>query len=175
MKGAGIGRRAWTFWTGLTDRILCLLLLAMIALACIQIFLRTFFGGGLLWADSLLRYLVLWSGMIGAVVATREGKHISIDVVTYLAPAAVRTWIRLAVNLFSLAVSLALTAAAVIFVRNEAMYGSSPLLSVPSWIWNMVFPLAFGMIACHFLIRLLAVLRISSPAAQTAGRKPERQ
>lgn len=160
MKGADIGRRAWALWNRLTDLLLCLLLLAMIGLACIQIFLRTFVGGGLLWADPLLRYLVLWTGMTGAVVATREGKHIAVDVVTYLAPASARTWIRPAVNLFSLAVSVALTAAAVIFVRNEAAYGSSPLLSVPSWIWNLIFPLAFGMIACHFLVRLLAELRV---------------
>lgn len=156
MKGADVGKRIWAVWTGLTDGFLCLLLLVMIALACIQIFLRTFFSGGFLWADSLLRYLVLWSGMVGAVVATREGKHIAIDVITYLAPDAVRTWIRLAINLFSAAVAVVLTFAACIFVRNEAMFGSPSLLSVPSWIWNLIFPLAFGMIAFHFLVALLA-------------------
>lgn len=156
MKGADAGRRIWNVWTGLTDGFLCLLLVAMIALACLQIFLRTFLSGGLLWADPLLRYLVLWTGMTGAVVATREGKHIAIDVIAYLAPEAVRTWIRLAINLFSATVAVVLTWAACIFVRNEAIFGSLSLLSVPSWIWNLIFPLAFGLIAFHFLAALPA-------------------
>ncbi|MGW8161977.1 MAG: TRAP transporter small permease [Desulfobulbales bacterium] len=135
---------------------LCLLLVTMISLACIQIFLRAFFAGGFLWADPLLRYLVLWSGMIGAVVATREGKHIAIDVITYLAPKYIKVWIRLVINLFASGVSGVLAWAAYIFVRNEAMFGSTPLLTVPSWVWNMIFPVAFGMIAFHFLIGLLS-------------------
>jgi TRAP-type C4-dicarboxylate transport system permease small subunit len=172
MKEATAGRRIWSVWTGLTDGFLCLLLLIMIGLACLQIFLRTFFSSGFLWADPLLRYLVLWSGMLGAVVATREGKHIAIDIITYLAPEGAKTWIRLAINLFSVAVSVVLTWAACIFVRNEAMYGSSSLLSVPSWIWNLVFPLAFGMIAFHFLVALLmdfSALINSRGRRQTAG------
>lgn len=158
MKGADIGRRLWSAWKGLTDGMLCLLLLTMIALASVQIFLRTFFAGGILWADPLIRYLVLWSGMMGAVVATREGKHIAIDVVTYLTPEAVKIWIRLVINLFSVAVAVALTWASCIFVRNEAIFGSPSLFSVPSWIWNLIFPIAFGMIAFHFFIGLLADL-----------------
>ena len=52
------------------EKMLCLLLAAMIVLACLQIFLRTAVSGGLLWIDPLLRYLVLWSGLLGAVAAS---------------------------------------------------------------------------------------------------------
>lgn len=155
MKKAHIGRQLWVGWTWLTDGLLCLLLAAMIFIACIQIALRTFFSGGLLWADPLLRYLVLWSGMLGAVVATREGKHIAIDVITYLAPEKIRAWIRLVINLFSLVVAGILTWTAITFVRNEALFGTNDLLNIPSWIWNLIFPAAFGLIAFHFLIALL--------------------
>jgi len=40
---------------------LSLLLCAMILLSCLQIFLRQFFDSGLLWADPLLRHLVVWA------------------------------------------------------------------------------------------------------------------
>jgi TRAP-type C4-dicarboxylate transport system permease small subunit len=156
MKTGHLGRRLWVGWTSLTDGLLCLLLLAMIILACVQITLRTFFAGGFLWADPLLRYLVLWSGMLGAVVATREGKHISIDVIAYLAPEKIREWIHLAINLFSCVVAGILTWAAVIFVRNESLFGTGELLNIQSWKWNLIFPAAFGLIAFHFLIALLA-------------------
>ena len=59
-----------------------ILLTMMILLAFSQIVLRNFFATGISWGDSLVRYLVLWVGFIGAAIATREGKHINIDVVS---------------------------------------------------------------------------------------------
>jgi len=155
MNRVQTGRKIWLGWTRLTDCLLCLLLLAMIVLACGQIALRTFFSGGYLWADPLLRYMVLWSGMLGAVVATREGKHIAIDVITYLAPEGTRRWMRLLLDIFSCSVSIVLTWASITFVRNEAMFGSTVLLNIPSWIWNLIFPAAFSLIAFHFFVAML--------------------
>ena len=54
-------------------------LISMLGIAVLQIFLRNFFDSGFLWAESFLRILVLWVAMLGAMVATREKNHISID------------------------------------------------------------------------------------------------
>jgi TRAP-type C4-dicarboxylate transport system permease small subunit len=54
--------------------LLVLLLLAMISLAFAQIVLRNGFDGGIIWADSLLRIMVLWIALIGAVVASQGSK-----------------------------------------------------------------------------------------------------
>lgn len=153
------GRQVLRFEKQLINALLCLLLAVMIVLACMQIVLRTFFSGGLLWADPLLRYLVLWCGLLGAVVATRENKHIAIDAAGYLVPEPVQPWIRLIIDLFSSLVAAALTWASVLFIRNEWEFGSSPLLSVPSWIWNLIFPMAFGLITFHFLLAAASGIR----------------
>ncbi len=145
-----------SFEKRLIDSLLCLLLVAMIILACLQIGLRTFFSGGILWADPMLRYLVLWCGMLGAVVATREKKHIGIDVLGYLVPVQIKVWIELVIDLFSSLVAAVLTWAAVIFVRNELLFGGPSLLNVPSWIWNLIFPVAFALITIHFLLAIPA-------------------
>ena len=58
------------------------LLTVMILLAFSQIVLRNFFATGIDWADSLVRYLVVWVGFVGAAIATKEGKHITIDVLS---------------------------------------------------------------------------------------------
>lgn len=141
------------FLQQLEDVFLCLLLICMILLASVQIVLRSFFSGGLLWADPLLRYMVLWSGMFGAVVATRTDKHIALDLVSYLVPANRKVWLHLLIHVFSALVSAALTWAAISFVRNEAQFGGTSLLSVPSWAWNLVFPLAFALITFRFCVR----------------------
>ena len=51
-----------------------ILLTLMILMAFSQIVLRNFFDTGISWGDSLVRYLVVWVGFIGAAIAAREGK-----------------------------------------------------------------------------------------------------
>jgi TRAP-type C4-dicarboxylate transport system permease small subunit len=134
------------------ETFLCFLLSSMIILACVQIFLRFFFSGGFAWADPLLRYLVLWAGLFGAAVATKQGKHISIDIISHLLPDRFKPWLQVLLNLFSAGISSGLTFAAINFVRDEATYGGRGLLDIPSWGLNLVFPLAFGIIALRFII-----------------------
>ena len=88
----------------LEENLLSLLLLAMIIIACLQILLRSLFSSGLPWADPLLRYLVLWSGLFGAVVATRMSKHIAIDLISHLIPDLFLHWLQIVINFFSMAV-----------------------------------------------------------------------
>src|SRR5210317_1478133 len=102
------------------EAFLCLLLSSMILLACVQIFLRFFFSGGFAWADPLLRYMVLWAGLFGAAVATKKGKHISIDIISHLLPESYKLWLQALLNFFSAGVCSVLTYAAITFVRDEA-------------------------------------------------------
>ena len=60
--------------------VLVTLLLSMIIMAVVQIIMRNVFTSGLLWADAYVRIAVLWMALVGAMVASRSGKHIAIDV-----------------------------------------------------------------------------------------------
>ena len=139
----------------LEEAFLCVLLSGMIILACVQIFLRFFLSSGFVWADPLLRYMVLWAGLFGAAVATKQGKHITIDIISHMLPEQYQSWLQALLNLFATGVCSILTYAAVIFVRDEAAYGGRALLDIPSWGLNLVFPLAFGIISFRFLILTL--------------------
>ena len=134
------------------EAFLCLLLFSMILLACAQIFLRIFYSSGIVWADPLLRYMVIWVGLFGAAVATKQSNHISIDIISHLVPEKFLVWLHALINLFSASVCIALTYAAVIFVRDEAFYGGRGILDIPSWWLNLAYPIAFGIIAGRFLI-----------------------
>ena len=139
----------------LEEAFLCGLLSGMMILACVQIFLRFFFSSGFVWADPLLRYMVLWAGLFGAAVATKQGKHITIDIISHMLPEQYQSWLQALLNLFATGVCSMLTYAAVIFVQDEAAYGGRALLDIPSWGLNLVFPLAFGIISFRFLILTL--------------------
>jgi TRAP-type C4-dicarboxylate transport system permease small subunit len=144
-----------TILTRTEEAFLCLLLFAMILLTCVQIFLRTFYASGILWADPLLRYMVIWAGLFGAAVATKQSKHISIDIISHLVPEQFMSLLRVLLNFFSAGVCGVLTYAAVKFVRDEALYGGRGILDIPSWELNIIYPAAFGLIACRFLVLAL--------------------
>lgn len=154
------------------DMLLSLVLISMILLSCTQIFLRTFLSSGLLWADPLLRYLVLWSGLLGAVAATGQGKHIALDIVGRKMPEKVAPWLTLATHIFSCFVAAGLTWAGVIFIQGEIEFASMGPLSLPLWFWNGIFPVAFGMIFLKYLflsyLQLAEIFRRNSSAHQEA-------
>lgn len=158
----------------LEEAVLCLLLVAMIFLACLQILLRTAFSGGFMWADPLLRTMVLWAGLFGAAAATREGKHIAIDVASYLLPPRALPWLHAVLNGFAAAVCAVLTYTAVTFVANEASFGGRTVLTIPSWALNLVFPIAFALITGRFLVRSVRDLRtVISGRDQSAAPGPQ--
>ncbi|MDX1775660.1 MAG: TRAP transporter small permease [Desulfobulbales bacterium] len=157
------------FVSRIEESLLCFLLSAMILLACVQIFLRFFFSTGFAWAEPLLRYMVLWAGLFGAAVATKKGKHISIDIISHLLPDRFNPWLQVLLNLFSTVVGSGLTYAAIKFVRDEAYYGGRGLLDIPSWGLNLVFPLAFGIITLRFFILACKYLGLAFSQPRTSS------
>jgi len=150
----GVAKQIHTLLCRLEEGIIIILLLAMMGLSCVQIFLRYVLDSGLQWVDPLMRQMLLWSGLLGAVVTTRKGKHIAMDIVSHLLPPYAKPWLALINNLFSGLVCLVLAYSAVTFVRYEyAFSGDRTLLGMPGWVINIIFPLSFGLMALHFLVR----------------------
>ncbi len=125
----------------------------MIFIAFLQIVLRNFFSTGLDWGDSLLRNLVLWIGFIGATLATKEGKHINIDVISRWLPSIGKNVVTLITHLFSFLVCCALTYATLKFIRNEIQMGQKTFLDIPVWIPEMILPVTFGLMSLRFGLR----------------------
>src|SRR4030042_581943 len=102
----------------------------MIGIAFLQIVLRNFFSTGLDWGDSLVRNLVLWVGFIGATLATKEGKHINIDVVSRWLPSLGKSMVTVITHLFSFCICCLLTYAALKFIKNEFQMGNTTFLHI---------------------------------------------
>jgi C4-dicarboxylate transporter DctQ subunit len=130
----------------------------MIGIAFLQILLRNFFSTGLDWGDSLVRNLVLWTGFIGATLATKEEKHINIDLVSRWLPSLGKNVVTLIIHLFSFFVCCGLTYAALKFVKNEVQMGNITFLGIPAWIPEMILPLTFGLMTFRFGLRSIRTL-----------------
>jgi C4-dicarboxylate transporter DctQ subunit len=127
-----------------------ILLSVMILIAILQIVLRNFFATGLTWGDPLVRNLVLWVSFIGAAIATREGKHISIDVASQWVRSGSKTVIEGIIHVSSFIICGLLAFAAVKVVRNEALMGTTTFLGISSWIPELILPITFGLMTLRY-------------------------
>ena len=133
------------------DLFLVSLVTGLVVLTCGQILLRNFFGLTFPGTESFVRHLVLWIGMAGALAATRLDKHIRIDAVLRLLPASHRRFALAAADLFTASLCALLTSIAWRFIGDEREFGALAFFSVPAWIAQICFPLAFGLMTLRFL------------------------
>jgi TRAP-type C4-dicarboxylate transport system permease small subunit len=132
------------------DSLLVGLLTAMLMLAVVQILARNLFQSGLVWGDVAVRIMVLWVGLIGAMVATRQNKHITIDILSRYLPPRFSRPINAILNLFSAMVCGTAAYFSFRFVRFEYIDGAAAFGSVPLWVAESVIPLALSVMALRY-------------------------
>lgn len=138
--------------TVLENSLMALLLLSMILLATGQIIMRNVWDTGLPWSDPLLRIMVLWLGLLGAMAATRNNEHISIDVLSrFLSPFWQRIS-RLVTDLFSATICAIIAYYATEFVLMEREDGMIAFANVPAWVCESIIPIGFAVMALRFLL-----------------------
>ena len=145
----------------LEDTLLVILVVTMLGLALIQIILRNGFDSGIVWGDSLLRVLVLWITLVGAMVASRTGNHIGIDLVArYLNPGLAHA-AKVIAQITAALVCAMLAWQSIRFIQLEYQYPITAFGQIPTWICELILPLGFGVMGIRFLI--LAFSKYRSP------------
>jgi TRAP-type C4-dicarboxylate transport system permease small subunit len=139
----------------LENIILVTLLSGMILLAVGQIVLREVFDTGIIWADQLVRLIVLWLAMIGAIAACREDRHIRIDALSHLFPESVVSGIRIVVDLFAAGVCAAIAWHAYRYLQLEIEFEDTVLVNTPAWIAHVVIPIGFAVFSYRFLVSVV--------------------
>jgi len=138
-------------WT--ENALLIGMLALMVALAASQILLRNFFDISIHGADQMLRLLVLWVAFLGAIAASREGKHIHVDAIARWLPVRVKSGVVALTDLFTLAVCLLLTWQALRFIQSAHESGEMAFGALPVWISALILPLGFTLIALRYGLR----------------------
>lgn len=136
----------------LEDSLLITLLVSMIFLASGQIILRNFFDMGIIWIDPLLRVLVLWSGLIGATIASRNNKHIRIDLISRFFSRPVHMIMQIFISLFTAAVCFIIAWYGAQWVLLDYQDNLTAFSGLPSWILEIIIPVAFGLIALRYMM-----------------------
>ena len=128
------------------------LLLSMIFMAVLQIVLRNLFDSGILWGDALIRILVLWIGLIGAMVASRNNHHISIDVISRFLPERIKELTNLMTAIFTSLVCAVMTYFSIGFVIMEKEDGLMAIANIPVWVCESIIPVSFAIISLRYII-----------------------
>jgi len=131
----------------------------MTTLAFLQVVLRQFFSTGILWADILLRHLVLWIGLLGAALATAAGKNFAWEA-QFFEKGRLGAAKRLLAHAAAAFVAAWLCQAAWVFWAEDKA-GGDILFSIgswkaPSWVFSFILPLGFALVLFHTLIKLAA-------------------
>lgn len=132
--------------------LLAALLTALLLMSVAQILLRMFFDTGFIWAEPVSRQGVLWLALLGALSATREKKHISIDALPRFMPPTMQQLTWTITQLGAAAITSALTwyGWGMILLEREAP--GVFVANIPSW-WPMcVFVFGFALISLRFIL-----------------------
>lgn len=132
--------------------LLLFFLLIAILLACAQILLRNFFDSGIFWADSALRVLVLWIGMIGAMFASRNNKHIRIDILSHYLPHNIRSNLWRITEMLTAIVCGIVAYYSIEFIKLEYEDGIIAFANVPVWLCEIIIPIAFIIMSLRYFV-----------------------
>lgn len=158
--------RSWShLWQQCEEGILVVLMGGMVLVSFAQIALRNLFAYTLPWADPLVQQLLLWTALLGALVATRQRRHLHIDLLLRLAPPRLRIALEILGAGFSTFVCGLLTWVAIQFLQGEAQAGTLGVFSLPTWKLQLIFPLTFGLMTLRFALQALRYLRALSGKA----------
>lgn len=151
----------------LENSLIVIILSVMVLMSFLQVLLRLLFSAGFLWGDIFLRHLVLWVGFLGASLATREGKHIKIDILFRVIPDRFKTPMMVFVNLVSAGICFLLTKAAIVFVLLDYSDKSILFGNIPAWIFEAIIPGGFALIGIRFLLKMFfEIMGIESPEVE---------
>jgi len=149
-------------------------LLAMAVLPALELFLRAVFNWGVPGSSAYVQNLTLWVGFLGALLASRDDRHLTLFSVAGFLPQRAREVTTVFAACVSAAVASGLSWASLQFVRADM---ASPVIIagwLPVWVVESILPVTFAVIALRFVTkvkgvsaRLLAFLGI--PGAAVVG------
>ncbi len=121
-------------------------------LAVGQIAMRVFFSFGFIWADELVKLLVLWIALVASIAASRSDRHLRIDVLSHFVAAKYAQVPRLIVDAFAAFVCGILAWQSWRYVQLTIEFEDTVLVDLPAWIAYGLLPLSFALMCYRFIL-----------------------
>jgi tripartite ATP-independent transporter DctM subunit len=133
-----------------------------------EIVSRKYLGGGIPGAGPFSQNLTMWVGMLGAAIAARDGKLLSLATGEFLPKNRIGEGAHVLSAIVSSLIATLFTFGGYELVKSDRMAGDIIAIGVPVWISDLVLPFSFGLIALrlvwraspHWIGRAIAALGI---------------
>jgi tripartite ATP-independent transporter DctM subunit len=125
----------------------------MAVLPLLEILWRAVFKTGIPGSGPFVQHLTLWVGFLGAAIAAREGRLLSLATGTMIPEGRWRHVAEVVAASISAAVAALLFRASLGMVLVERQAGSTIAAGVPVWVGQLVLPVAFALIALRIVWR----------------------
>jgi C4-dicarboxylate transporter, DctM subunit len=139
--------------SALEDGIAALALAAMVVLPIAEIIVRRLFGIGIPGSGPFVQHLTLWIGFLGAAIAAREGKLLSLATGTFIPEGRPRQVATAFASAVAACMSTILAWGAVQLILSEREVGSIIAAGVPTWVGELALPIGFTLIALRLAWR----------------------
>jgi TRAP-type C4-dicarboxylate transport system permease small subunit len=145
------------------------MLLVMVVLVAANVVIRYSGGRPLAWISDTIPLVMVWLAFLGIGAATRQNRHIGIDIL----PGRVLRWggesLLLVVDAVSLAVFVAAGCLAIQFLRMGSIKDFQVLQISYDWMYLAV-PVGFFLSALHVVVRMVGRVRhLSRNAGEQSG------
>lgn len=153
--------------TAAENAVLVMLLGALMLLAVGQIAMRIFLSTGFIWADELVKLIVLWITLVASIAAARSDRHLRIDVVSHFVPPRFARFPRLIVDAFAACMCGVLAWESWRYLQLTIEFEETVLIDVPAWIAYGMLPLSFILMCYRFVLMTIShVMQIIRPPAE---------
>lgn len=147
-----LSRRLEKWGTALENTTLVLLLGALMFLAVAQIVLRVGFSFGFSWADELIKLFVLWIALVASIAASRDNRHLRIDVLSHFVADRYARFPRIIVDAFAAFVCAVLAWQSWRYIQLTIEFEDTVLVDLPAWIAYFLLPLSFALMSYRFVL-----------------------
>lgn len=123
----------------------------MVVLPLAAIVVRPVVAGGIPGAIPIVQHLTLWVGLLGAALAARENKLVALATQTFLEDGVISRCSRGFAAMVGAGVCATLAWGAIDIISVERALGSEIALGFPTWVAQLVLPVAFGLLGLRLM------------------------
>ena len=144
--------------TGVAERLIFVIFLAMVAIMFSNVVGRYGFGAAISWVPEVVRMLFVWLTFLAIVLGVRTGAHIGLDFAVDRMPARWRPAVDILATLLILGFCAVWFWASLFLVERNADM-RSPLTGIPVWLLYLATPVSVAVIFLLYLARLPGSIR----------------
>lgn len=135
------------------NRIASLALGGIMVIPLAEIVSRKFLGAAIPGSSAYASVLTLWLGMLGAAIAAREGKLLTLATGEFLPKGRVSAVAHVIAGAVGAMIATILTMGAIVLVQSDRLAGDVIADGMPKWIADLALPIGFGLIALRLAWR----------------------